>query len=154
MILPAPFLLIGSTLLHGAKGFTSPLLSSPMAAISRPGGQIFMAKSSPEEQMEADDEIERLKSMAQKLRAEAAALEAERAEELAAATEMVFRKFDTNEDGEISLQELKEGLEKSLKIELTKSRVERIMKAFDVSGDGKLQLDEMVRMFWLLFFPI
>lgn len=109
-----------------------------------------MARSSPEEQMEADNEIDRLKSMAQKLRAEAAALEAERAKELAAATEMVFRKFDTNQDGEISLQELKEGLEKSLKIELTDSRVEQIMKGFDVSGDGKLQLDEMVRIYLLV----
>lgn len=94
--------------------------------------------------METDDEIDRLKSMAQKLRAEAAALEAERQEELAAATEVVFRKFDTNQDGEISMEELKKGLEKSLKIELTDSRVEQIMKNFDVSGDGKLQLDEMV----------
>ena len=102
------------------------------------------AQQSPEEQMEADDEIERLKSMAQKLRAEAAALEADRAQELAAAAESVFRKFDTNQDGEISLEELKTGLEKALKIELTDKRVEQVMKDFDSSGDGKLQLDEMV----------
>lgn len=104
----------------------------------------LMAQQSPEKQNEADNEIDRLKSMAQKLRAEAAALEAERAKELAAAAESVFRKFDTNKDGEISLEELKAGLEKSLKIELSDKRVEQVMNDFDVSGDGKLQLEEMV----------
>jgi Ca2+-binding EF-hand superfamily protein len=101
-------------------------------------------QQSPLEQNKADDEIERLKSMAQKLRAEASALEAERAQELAAAAEIVFRKFDTNKDGEISLEELKAGLEKALKIELSDKRAEQVMKTFNVSGDGKLQLDEMV----------
>ena len=71
----------------------------------------------PAEQQETDDEIERLKSMAQKLRAEAAALEAERADELAIAAEKAFQKFDTNQDGEISFDELKQGLEKILKTE-------------------------------------
>ncbi|KAG7351827.1 chloroplast import apparatus Tic20-like protein [Nitzschia inconspicua] len=99
---------------------------------------------SPEEQQVADDEIARLKSMAQKLRAEAAALEAERAQELANAATIAFEKFDKNKDGEISLQELKSGLEKILKTELSEERARTIMNAFDVSGDGKLQVDEMV----------
>ena len=145
MIVSAALVLIAATIVDEATGFISPLGPSPLLVLNRERGSILMGQSSPEEQMETDDEIDRLKSMAQKLRAEAAALEAERAEELAAATELVFRKFDTNQDGEISLQELKEGLEKSLKIELTDSRVEQIMKGFDVSGDGKLQRCEMVR---------
>jgi hypothetical protein len=99
---------------------------------------------SPEEQRIADDEIARLKSMAQKLRAEAAALEAERAQELANAASMAFEKFDKNNDGEITLEELKTGLEKILKTELSEERVKTIMLEFDVSGDGKLQVDEMV----------
>ncbi|CAJ1937157.1 unnamed protein product [Cylindrotheca closterium] len=144
MYVSTALVLIAASIADEATGFTSRLGLSPMVVLSRERGSVFMAQSSPEEQMETDDEIDRLKSMAQKLRAEAAALEAERAEELAAATELVFRKFDTNQDGEISLKELKEGLEKSLKIELTDSRVEQIMKGFDVSGDGKLQRDEMV----------
>jgi len=129
-----------------ASGFTTSPVAS-LSAINKVGHSNFsrlLAQQSPEEQMEADDEIERLKSMAQKLRAEAASLEAERAEELASAAERVFRTFDTNKDGEISVEELKEGLEKSLKIELTDKRVEQVMKDFDVSGDGKLQLEEMV----------
>jgi Chloroplast import apparatus Tic20-like/EF-hand domain pair len=99
---------------------------------------------SPEEQKVADDEIARLKSMAQKLRAEAAALEALRAQELANAATIAFEKFDKNKDGEITLQELKSGLEKTLKMELSDERVQTIMNEFDVSGDGKLQVDEFV----------
>ncbi|KAL3940967.1 MAG: hypothetical protein SGBAC_004597 [Bacillariaceae sp.] len=144
MILSTSLILVAAIFVDDTIGFTPTLVPSPMVVLSRQSGLVFMAQSSPEEQMETDDEIDRLKSMAQKLRAEAAALEAERQEELAAATEVVFRKFDTNQDGEISMEELKKGLEKSLKIELTDSRVEQIMKNFDVSGDGKLQLDEMV----------
>lgn len=100
--------------------------------------------ASAEEQSQADDEIERLQSMAAKLRAEALALEAERAKELADAAERAFRDFDTNEDGEISLQELKKGLEKTLKTELPEKRVQQLMADFDTSGDGALQLDEFV----------
>lgn len=89
-----------------------------------------------------DDEIERLKSMAAKLRAEASVLEAEKAQQMADAAEKAFRKFDTNQDGEISLAELKSGLEKVLKTELSENRVQALMKEFDASGDGALQLDE------------
>jgi hypothetical protein len=102
------------------------------------------AQNTNEEQMQADNEISRLKSMAQKLRAEAASMEAERAEQLAVAAESAFRKFDTNKDGEISLEELKAGLEKVLKTELTDTRVKQVMNDFDVSGDGTLSLDEFV----------
>jgi hypothetical protein len=91
-----------------------------------------------------DDEVNRLKSMAQKLRAEAAALEAARAQELAISAESAFRKFDTNQDGEIGLEELKAGLEKALKMELPDKRVRQLMEGFDISGDGKLQLSEFV----------
>jgi len=100
--------------------------------------------SSLEEQSADDNEIERLKSMAQKLRAEAAALEAERAQEYAKAVEVAFRKFDTDSDGEITFDELKAGLEKSLKMELPEGRVKKLMMDFDTSGDGKLQPTEFV----------
>mmetsp|Transcript_131589 Transcript_131589/g.380636 ORF Transcript_131589/g.380636 Transcript_131589/m.380636 type:complete len:389 (-) Transcript_131589:122-1288(-) len=102
------------------------------------------SRLTPEQQTEEDDEIERLKSMAQKLRAEAAALEAERAEEISKAAEDAFRKFDKNDDGEITFEELKAGLEKSLKMELPEKRVMKLMQDFDTSGDGKLQPEEFV----------
>jgi len=91
-----------------------------------------------------DDEIERLKSMAAKLRAEASALEAEQAQQLADAAEKAFRQFDTNQDGEISFYELKAGLEKVFKTELSEKQVQELMKEFDASGDGALQLNEFV----------
>lgn len=91
-----------------------------------------------------DDEIVRLRTMAAKLRAEAFALEAEKAEELALAAEKAFRKFDVDQDGEVSVADLKAGLEKILKTDLSDARVETLMKEFDASGDGVLQLDEFV----------
>ena len=91
---------------------------------------------------DADNEIDRLRSMAAKLRAEAASLEADKAQAQADAAEKAFRKFDQNQDGTISVAELKAGLEKSLKMELSEKRVAELMKAFDASGDGALQLDE------------
>lgn len=93
---------------------------------------------------ESDDEIERLREMAAKLRAEAAVLEAEQSQAMADAAERAFAKFDTNQDGEISLDELKAGLEKSFKTELSDKRVEQLMRDFDKSEDGKLQRDEFV----------
>lgn len=93
---------------------------------------------------DADDEIERLKNMAAQLRAEASKLEAEKAESLAKAAEKAFKQFDTDGDGEISVSELKAGLEKVFKMEVSQKRAEQLMKAFDDSGDGALQLDEFV----------
>jgi len=91
-----------------------------------------------------DNEIERLKRQAAKLRAEAASLEADKAKQLAEAAEKAFNKFDVNSDGEVSLSELKLGLEKELKTEISEKRVQELMKIFDTSGDGALQLDEFV----------
>mmetsp|Transcript_24588 Transcript_24588/g.48892 ORF Transcript_24588/g.48892 Transcript_24588/m.48892 type:complete len:399 (+) Transcript_24588:180-1376(+) len=89
-----------------------------------------------------DSEIERLKRMAAKLRSEAAALEADKAKKLAEAAENAFRKFDVNSDGEVTVEELKAGLEKALKTEISEKRVKELMDVFDKSGDGALQIDE------------
>jgi len=82
--------------------------------------------------------------MAAKLRAEAASLEADKAKQLAEAAEKAFRRFDINLDGEISLSELKMGLEKELKTEISENRVKELMEVFDKSGDGTLKLEEFV----------
>ena len=82
--------------------------------------------------------------MAQKLRSEAASLEAEQAEERANVAKLAFEKFDKDSDGNISLKELKLGLEASLKTEVSEERVQKLMDKFDVSGDEYLQLEEMV----------
>jgi EF-hand domain pair/Chloroplast import apparatus Tic20-like len=56
----------------------------------------------------------------------------------------VFNKFDTNQDGELSLDELKSALEKTFKMDLPQDRVAQLMNEFDKSGDGVLQKDEFV----------
>jgi hypothetical protein len=91
---------------------------------------------------ETDNEIENLKSMAAKLRAEAASMEADKAHQMADAAERAFQKFDTNQDGVVTLQELKAGLEKNLKMELPENRVKQLLADFDKSGDGQLQVED------------
>ena len=91
-----------------------------------------------------NSQVEKLMFTANKLRAEAAALEAEKANEMAQATQKAFQKFDLNQDGEVSLDELKAGLEKVFKIDLPESRVQDLMNSFDANGDGALQLEEFV----------
>jgi len=102
------------------------------------------SSSSASSTTDEDDEIARLRAMAQKLRSEAAALEAEQAEDRANLAKLAFDKFDDNSDGKISKEELKAGLEASLKTEISEDRVQKLMDKFDVSGDGYLQLEEMV----------
>jgi len=85
-----------------------------------------------------------LKAMAAKLRAEAADLESQQASERAKFTQKVFQEFDANNDGDVTLEELKSALERIFKMEIADERVEMLMKDFDKSGDGKLQIDEMV----------
>lgn len=125
------------------KSFNNPMLLSTMRTLKRsilPTTTTRLNEKSDDD----DDEIQRLKSMAAQLRAEAAKLEAEKAESLRQAAQKAFDQFDTNNDGEISVAELKAGLEKTFKIELSQTRAEQLMKTFDVSGDGTLQPEEMV----------
>mmetsp|Transcript_20771 Transcript_20771/g.41569 ORF Transcript_20771/g.41569 Transcript_20771/m.41569 type:complete len:405 (+) Transcript_20771:95-1309(+) len=91
---------------------------------------------------EKDAEVARLLAQASRLRAEAASLESEKAEADSRAAQRIFATFDTNDDGEVSFDELKAGLESVLKTELSEKRVQAVMTAFDTSGDGALQLDE------------
>jgi hypothetical protein len=91
---------------------------------------------------DSDNEIEKLKTMAAKLRAEAATMEADKAQEMADAAERAFRKFDTNQDGVVTLTELKAGLEKSFKMELPESRVKELLAGFDKTGHGQLEVED------------
>jgi hypothetical protein len=130
-----------------STAFTTPTRAFGRVQVARTTplfAPLYMTQHTPEEQQKEDDEIGRLRSMAQKLRAEAAALEADRQNEMAQAAENAFRKFDTNQDGEISFEELKAGLEKALKIELPEMRVKQLLDDFDTSGDGSLQINEFV----------
>ena len=91
-----------------------------------------------------ENEIERLRSMAAKLRAEAAQLEAQQRQAVADAAAAAFQKFDTNQDGQISMEELKAGLEKTFKMELPEKRVQQLLENFDKTGDNVLDANEFV----------
>jgi Chloroplast import apparatus Tic20-like/EF-hand domain pair len=53
-----------------------------------------------------------------------------------------FKILDTDDDGSISLEELRTGLANQLQSVITEEQASKIMKRFDVSGDGSIQLDE------------
>ena len=91
-----------------------------------------------------ENEIDRLRSMAAKLRAEAAQLEAQQRQAVADAALAAFQKFDTNQDGQISIEELKAGLEKTFKMELPEKRVQKLPEDFDKTGDNVLDANEFV----------
>lgn len=116
--------------------------SSPM--MSRSKTAITALQATPDATSEQENEVQRLKAMAAKLRAEAADLESQQASERAKFTQKVFQEFDANNDGDVTLEELKSALERIFKMEIADERVEMLMKDFDKSGDGKLQIDEMV----------
>jgi Chloroplast import apparatus Tic20-like/EF-hand domain pair len=91
-----------------------------------------------------EEQVTQLKNMAAKLRAEAAALEAERQQSMVQAAERTFNKFDTNQDDQVDLQELRQQLEKMFKLEISDDRLEKLMSTFDKNGDGVLQVEEFV----------
>ena len=62
----------------------------------------------------------------------------ERAQALADA----FDKLDKNKDGQLNVEELRDGLSQLLKAPITDRQAEELMKIFDEGGDGLLQLNE------------
>jgi len=117
--------------------------SSPMMSISNTA-RITALQAALDNAAEQETEVQRLKAMAAKLRAEAADLESQQASERTKFKEDIFQKFDANNDGDVTLDELKTGLERIFKMEIADERVELLMKDLDKSGDNKLQIDEMV----------
>ena len=132
----APGARFGVPATHTAFRTSSPFLSTPL--------QLRAVKLDQEHETAEGNEADRLRSMAAKLRAEAASLEAEQENEKTQAAQKAFQKFDNNKDGEVTLEELKAGLEKAFKMDLPQSRVQDLMQTFDKSGDGALQLEEFV----------
>ena len=57
---------------------------------------------------------------------------------------LAFEKFDRDSDGKLTIDELKLGLERTLNIQLSDERVQRLLEEFDVNKDGYLDLEEMV----------
>jgi len=116
--------------------------SSPMMIISNTANTALKAALEPASEQET--EVQRLKAMAAKLRADVVELESQQVSVRTKITEKIFQEFDANNDGDVTLDELKAALERTFKMEIADERVEILMKDFDKSGDGKLQIDEMV----------
>lgn len=119
----------------GARAF--PLCQQRIARAARPQLTMMAEKR---EQIDVKANIARLKAMAAQLKAEASELEAEVRQERIATVVEAFQTFDTNKDGSISLEELREGLSKTSQV--TDELAKKLMEAFDESGDGAIQINE------------
>lgn len=53
-----------------------------------------------------------------------------------------FQLFDTDKSGSVDVNELREGLKKTVKLQLSEEEATRLMNAFDDNGDGVLQPGE------------
>ncbi|DAC47002.1 MAG TPA: EF-hand domain-containing protein, partial [Candidatus Poseidoniales archaeon] len=56
---------------------------------------------------------------------------------------MLFKKFDTDGDGQIDSSELKSGLLSLNLADLPPSQVDRLIETIDADGDGRLDLHEL-----------
>ncbi|KAJ1125122.1 hypothetical protein NDU88_003559 [Pleurodeles waltl] len=57
-----------------------------------------------------------------------------------------FKEFDANGDGEITLDELQQAMQRLLGEKLTTSEIEDVVKEADLNGDGTVDFEEFVRM--------
>ena len=57
---------------------------------------------------------------------------------------MLFSKFDSDSDGSINAEELRDGLLKMNLADLPPSQIDRLITEVDTDGDGVISLDELV----------
>ncbi|XP_010733804.1 calcium-binding protein 2 isoform X3 [Larimichthys crocea] len=57
-----------------------------------------------------------------------------------------FKEFDSNGDGQISLNELREAMKKLMGEQLTNKEINEILRDVDLNGDGLVDFEEFVRM--------
>jgi hypothetical protein len=84
-----------------------------------------------EEDTQQSQKLIRLNAMASKLRAEASALEAEQLIVVNLKLAQTFALLDSNKDGSIDLQELKDALATQLESVVSEEQALKIMKKFD-----------------------
>ncbi|XP_078286399.1 calcium-binding protein 5-like [Rhinoraja longicauda] len=57
-----------------------------------------------------------------------------------------FREFDANGDGEITIVELRQAMQKLLGEQLSGREMEEMVREVDINGDGTVDFEEFVRM--------
>ena len=114
---------------------------APPRRVALPSAGALSAVRSPSD---ANQEAEKLRTSAARLREEADELAREQARERSLAARRAFDMLDTDGDGALSLEELKAGLEKTYQLDVPEDRVRRLMDDLDASGDGRLQPDEFI----------
>ncbi|XP_028314691.1 calcium-binding protein 2-like [Gouania willdenowi] len=57
-----------------------------------------------------------------------------------------FKEFDSNGDGQISLNELREAMKKLMGEQVTNKEINEILRDVDLNGDGQVDFEEFVRM--------
>jgi Ca2+-binding EF-hand superfamily protein len=125
------------------NAYTSPLSKVSAKLYQREISKLYSANNGNEnEENTQSQKLIRLNAMAAKLRAEASALEAEQQIVVNSKLAQTFALLDTNKDGSISLQELKDALATQLESIVSEEQAIKIMKKFDTSGDGAIQLEE------------
>lgn len=137
----------------------STALTTPLSRpFSKAPSLLFSSPADSNLPTTTDPEVQQLLAAAAALRAQAAELEVSKREEELQQISKAFDSFDLDGDGSVSLEELRIGMNKLLKTEISEEKIRQVLDAFDEDDSGtlersefknpqqlKMKLDEIVR---------